>query len=40
MNMEERAMNAFVKDISFLAENLSQKSPEEINAQAIYEYLN
>ena len=32
-------MNSFARDITFLAENLSQKSPEEINAQAVYEYL-
>ena len=37
--MEERAMNAFVKDISFLTESLSQKSPDEVNAGAVYEYL-
>lgn len=39
MDMEAKAMNAFVKDIAFLAEKLSQKSPEEVNANAVYEYL-
>ncbi len=39
MDMEAKAMNAFVKDIAFLAEKLSQKSPEEVNANVVYEYL-